>query len=312
MSQNKISSIFKNTGWFFLRFITDVIGFLPLSWSLFLGRLTGNVLYRCLGRKKQAMLKSLDIAFPEMSKKEKESIARDNAVIIAQSYMEMLYYMRHSQALSRVTIEGREYLDKALTVGKGVVGLTGHFGNFTLMHYKLAREGYPVSVVTRPMRNAKANDYFDNMRSGLKIKTIYTMPKREAALNMMKSLRANDVMIIQMDQDFREEGVWVEFFGKKASTPAGPVVLALRTGAVIVPMRIVRADDNRHTIIIEPPYELARQDSKEQTIHDNVARLTLKIEQWVRQHPCQWGWINERWKTPMPTEKESGEQGKRG
>jgi len=288
-----------NLGWLVLRTVNVILGFAPLRLNLWIGEILGRILYHSVGRKRAVAMKNLSVAFPHFSEKEKGNIARRLSINIAQGYFEMLYYLRHPAALDHIELEGRPYLDEALRQGKGVIGLTGHFGNFTLMHFKLAREGYPVAVVTRPMRNKGANDYFHRIRDRLKIKTVYTLPKKEAALGMIKSLRDKDLLIIQMDQDFREQGIWVDFFGKPASTAPGPVVFALRTGAVILPVFTVRTGGGRHIIKIEPPYDLEMKPSKDETVHHNVQQLTGTIERWVKQYPDQWGWINDRWKTRL-------------
>lgn len=301
-----IHKFLNQLGWSILKILSGILGYMPLSLNLCVGHVIGSILFRTVKRKRGIALKSIGTAFPDMPDAKKKRIAQKNFILMAQSYLEMLYYLKHPEKLQDIDIEGKQHLDAALQKGKGIIGLTGHFGNFTLMHYKLAREGYPVAVVTRPMRNTKANDYFHNIRDRLNIKTIYTLPKKEAALNIIKSLKGNDLVIIQMDQDFRNQGVWVKFFNQMASTASGPVVFALRTGSVILPVYIIKKGPRKHVIKIEPSCDLEKKASKEETVLHNVQSLTNTIEQWVRTYPEQWGWINDRWKTRFQPKNDRG------
>jgi KDO2-lipid IV(A) lauroyltransferase len=91
--------------------------------------------------------------------------------------------------------------------------------------------------------------------------------------------------------------VFVNFFGREAATATGPVVLALRTEAPIVPLFIVRGKDNRHKIIIEEPLEIEKKDTQEETLRFNIQKITSVIEFYIRKYPQEWGWIHRRWKS---------------
>jgi len=111
-------------------------------------------------------------------------------------------------------------------------------------------------------------------------------------------LRNNELVFIPLDQNFGSGGgVYVEFFGRKAATATGPVVFAKRTGATILPMFVVRQEDDRHKVIIEPLLQLEDIEDEKKSVEVNTAKITKVIEKYIRQYPQEWGWMHRRWKS---------------
>ena len=205
----------------------------------------------------------------------------------------------------RVEFEGKKHLDAALSQGRGVILVSAHFGNFPLMLGKLSMEGYKTGAIMRPMRDNRAEKFFIEKRRKFKIRTIYSQPRQACVENTIKALRNNEIVFIPIDQNFGTGGVFVNFFGKKAATATGPVVLALRTKAMILPCFIVRQKDDTHKIIFEPPIDLEKDRLRKGIIIDTTQRLTDIIEAYIRIYPAEWGWIHRRWKS-KPNLKEGG------
>jgi KDO2-lipid IV(A) lauroyltransferase len=174
------------------------------------------------------------------------------------------------------------------------------------MSVKLAQQGYMVNFLTRPMRDEGAGEYLHNLRENAGVKTIFSYPRKECVSNIIKALGNNEIVIMQMDQNFGSSGVWVKFFSKLAATPTGPVTVALRTEAAIIPAYIYRQTKGRHCIKIFPKQDLFVSADKDETILRNVAKLSRMIENWVKVSTYQWGWIHRRWKSqPPPQAKRS-------
>jgi Kdo2-lipid IVA lauroyltransferase/acyltransferase len=115
-------------------------------------------------------------------------------------------------------------------------------------------------------------------------------------------LKLGGAVAILIDQDTKVKSVFVDFFGMKASTPVGAAVLALKTGAAIVPTSVYLGEDNKQHMEIFPEIEVTSMGDEEADIVVNTQRFTNFIEQQVRKHPEQWVWMHERWKTrPTPT-----------
>ena len=89
----------------------------------------------------------------------------------------------------------------------------------------------------------------------------------------------------------------MDFFGRKAATATGPVVLAQRTGAKLIPCFIVRLPDDTHRIVFEEAMFIEEAATSRETVVATIQRLTNVIEAYIRRYPQEWGWIHRRWKS---------------
>ncbi|MFH1504697.1 MAG: lysophospholipid acyltransferase family protein [Candidatus Omnitrophota bacterium] len=294
--------LMRSIAWYTIKFFSYISGILPLNWSYFMGKVLGGIAYLLVTRHRRVAMNSLLTAFPQSSLKERRRITRNYFIFMAQGTFELLYSLRNPDHLKNIRLEGRKFLDKAFKKGKGVIILTAHLGNFPLMNLKLAKAGFRINIVARPMRDERAGDYLHNLRIKAGIKTIFSYPRKECIGGIVKALRFNEAVIIQMDQNFGTGGVWVKFFGKLAATPVGPIALALRTGAAVVPLYITREARGKHCIKIFPEESLIRTKDKNETILLNAIKFTRIIESWVEKSAGQWSWIHRRWKS-RPSEE---------
>ncbi len=292
----------RRIGWWGLRISTCLTPFVPLRWNYCLGTVIGTSMYYLLARHRRNTLISLKIAFPDKPESERRRLARNSFVFMSQGSLELLYFLKKKCTLDTVRIEGREFLDKALAQGKGIVALSAHLGNFPLISLKLAQLGYPVHVVARPMRDEQAGDYVQALRSEAGVGTIFSYPRRECVNNIIRALRNNEIVIIQMDQNFGTGGVWVKFFDRLAATPVGPVIFAMRTESAVLPIYIDREGIGTHCVRILPACPLERSSDKDEMTLLNTIKFTKLIESWVRDIPAQWSWLHRRWKS-QPSEK---------
>ena len=302
LDKHKKRLIGRKIGFFFLKFFTWVTGGLPLWWSYFLGWLTGHIFYIFVGRYRRSALESLHIAFPQKSDRQRKVIARQSMVMMMQGALEVFFCIKNHGIFDSIRFEGREHLDRALEKKRGVIGMTAHFGNFPIMTAKFAKAGYATNAIARPMRDPEAGDFIFDLRNHFGIKTIFSYPRKVVVRDTIKALRNNELVLIQMDQNFGTGGVWVKFFGKLAATPVGPIVFALRTGAVLLPIFIVREGYGRHCIKILPPPEFEKSDNTDETVLLNAIKLSKIIEDQIRANPVHWGWIHRRWKS-RPSEQ---------
>ncbi|MBI2360492.1 MAG: lysophospholipid acyltransferase family protein [Deltaproteobacteria bacterium] len=189
-----------------------------------------------------------------------------------------------------IAMEGEEHLQRALARGRGVIALSAHLGSFTLIGARLAAAGYPFSVVVKHPRDKGFARLLDHYRAVVGMKTIAAKPRREAARKILKALRNNEVVLMIADE-FRSGGVEVEFLGRMVRAPRGPVTLALRSGAAVVPMFMVRGGQDRLTLHIWPEIELAKSGDVPDDVAWNVALFARQLEAMVRRHPDQWNWL---------------------
>jgi len=295
--RKKLRRLFARGG---LRFCSLTIRFLSLKNAYFVAKIFSQLGYLLATRQKRIALEGLRIAFgSQKQEKELKNIIRECFLDMAKSGIEMTFLCERAFPIEeRVEIAGRENLDIALSKGRGVILVSAHFGNFPLMLAKLSLEGYPVNVVVRYMRDQKVEDYLERKRRQLNIHSIHTQPRSECALRCLEALKRNEILCIQLDQNFGAKGgVFVDFFGEKAATATGPVIFSLRTKAPILPTFIIREKDDTHRIFIEPELKLQESQDYKETLIFNVQKITKIIENYIRRYPTQWGWIHKRWKT---------------
>jgi Kdo2-lipid IVA lauroyltransferase/acyltransferase len=279
--------------------VTFLAAWLPFKCVCWITRFLSAVGFIVLIRQKKIAWESLRVAFGrEKTELEIRQIFKDCFFNIGKSMTELIYFIEHpSQIKKKVFFENKDILLNAMAQGKGVIVVSGHFGNFPLMLLRLHQEGLSTSAIIRPARDHKAEEYFQKKRSTLGLKTIYSRPRKKCVTESLRALRAKELLFVLLDQHSGSAGgVMVDFFGQKAATAAGPVVFALRTQAPIVPIFIVRQPDDTHKIIVEPPLAIEHGATEEETLVKNVSRITQIIERYVRQYPEEWGWMHRRWK----------------
>ncbi|MCK5493004.1 MAG: lysophospholipid acyltransferase family protein, partial [Candidatus Omnitrophica bacterium] len=186
---------------------------------------------------------------------------------------------------------------QGLVKNRGAIILTAHLGNFPLIALKLAKMGYTVNLVIRPMREKNADKYFHKLRDRGGVKTIKSYPRKECVSKILKALKNNELVVLLMDQNFGTGGVWVKFFNILAATPIGAVVLGLRTGTAIMPSYIYQEKAGRHCLRILPEFELIKTENNDETILLNVIKISRLMEDWIRKYVNQWTWIHRRWKS---------------
>jgi KDO2-lipid IV(A) lauroyltransferase len=195
-----------------------------------------------------------------------------------------------------ISIDGLEYLDNALSKGKGVVAMSAHMGNFVIIGPRLVLEGYRFNLILRNPKDDILAKTLSDIRIKLGLDSIPDQPRKMCVVKSLASLGKNSILYLQIDQNASSQDLWVDFFGWLVPTFRGPVVFSLRTGAPILPMFMIRDASNHHKLIIKPPFKLDSTEDKEDDILQNTAKLTKLIESYIKQYPAQWWWFHRRWK----------------
>jgi KDO2-lipid IV(A) lauroyltransferase len=265
------------------------------------------VSYFLLRRMRSTAMSTLSIAFgKEKSKEELQKICKDCFYNAGRGAIELGAFMARPALIKETfSFEGdsRENLDAAFKEGRGVIGISAHFGNFPLMLLYLAQMGYPTNAIIRPSRDEIVEKDFQAARSRLGLKTVHSYPREACVAQSLKALRDKELLVVLMDQNTgSKSGVYVDFFGQKAGTPTGPIIFAMRTGAPILPIfTLRRGDSDIHTLMIEKHFYLEQKATDEETIQYNVQKLTNIIEGYIRKYPTEWGWMHRRWKSRPPS-----------
>lgn len=200
----------------------------------------------------------------------------------------------------RVTLDSIEPLETALARGKGVIIIAAHVGNWEWSAKYLALLGHPLLVVARQSEDEKFNMLTDRIR-GSDGNTVHARGDSPRAL--LKRLRENGRIAIVPDQ--KSEDVFVPFFGRLAGTVAGPAVLALKTGATLLPLFCPRQPDGTYKMVFYPPIIPEAAGDRNADVRRIMTQLTADIEDIIRQYPDQWLWLHDRWRVPPPADLEA-------
>jgi Kdo2-lipid IVA lauroyltransferase/acyltransferase len=242
--------------------------------------------------------RNLELAFADLSSEQRSVILRQTY----RNFGRMAAEWAHFPELARnnigryVTYAGREHWDDATerSRGRGILVLTGHFGNFELLSVAHSIYGNRIAIVERPNRNPVL-DYaivarrrrFGNL----------TVPRKGAARELIRLLRENWMVAIPLDLDTRH-GAFVNFFGTPAATSPALARIAMVTGAPVLPAFMVRQGaTSRHQITILPVIEIPPCGNRSDSVHEYTQVFTSVIETMIRRHPDHWNWIHRRWKT---------------
>lgn len=267
---------------------------LPWRAAASLGAFLGGAAYILPSRQKRVALANLEAAFGRGGY---SGIASEAFRNLGKGLCETLASGRLSpRDIDRlVSVRGEGHLIKASSRGRGVIGVSAHLGNFTFIGIRLAAAGYRFNYIFRYPTLGLLADEVRLLGDRHGVGFIPALPRKEAARQAIKSLRKNEIVCILADQN-EMHGVDVDFFNRPAATAAGPVVLAMRTGASIVPMFALREGDDRHTVVVEPEFKLALTGSYASDVRANTERLNRVIEKYVRRYPGQWWWMHRRWR----------------
>ena len=272
---------------------------LPLESLGFYGEKLGTIAFYLLRWPRRIALNNLHLALgKEKSAEEIKRICLDSFKNIGKDMMLNLRGLEYADSYIKTLarLEGKEYLDRALKQGKGVIVLSAHLGNFPLMIVRLIKEGYPLTIVARESKNPKIIKFLTSFKDAFGIKSIPIKPKITCVARCLRALKENRILMIQIDLNAPVTEAWVDFFGYLVPTFKGPVVFSLRTGAPILPVFTIRNPDSHHKIIIHPPFGLNTTGNSQQDITSNIAQLTKIVEAAVREYPEQWWWARPRFK----------------
>ncbi len=296
---SKLKKRLKN--WLIYRFIKSLIAFLnlfPRRLSLFLGANLGKLAYLVLPEARQTVFKNLETAFPNLetnacrkiSLKVFESLGQNSADAVR------LQKMSREEINEIVETEGMKHFDEAYRLGRGVMAVTGHIGNFELLAAYFSLRGYKVSVIGRELYDPRLDKLLIQSRERMGVQNISSAISVKEVIRALNSGRALGVL---MDQDSsRVRGIFVNFFGRLARTPVGPVILALKLNCPVVPMAIIQTKKNKYRIIVRPEIKPLPDKSRDENIVYLTQRCTDFLEKIIREYPEQWVWMHKRWRTP--------------
>ena len=282
-----------------LRFAGLFLQMFPIDWNLRTARLFGTLFWRFSPRHRKRAAEHLRAAYPAtLSDEQIDAMVRKSFQHWSMYVIEFLCAFRllNEWTWGRYIdpVGMREPLDLMLD-GGGAILLTGHYGNFELTAYMLSSIGFDTVVVMRPLDNKYLNDYVVRTRARCGLRLINKAGVTTEAEDILK--RGGTIGFVA-DQDAGRKGVFVNFFGRKASTYKSIALLAIQCEVPILVGYARRRGDRfqyeaRVPRIIRPDEWRDRDDP----IHWITQEYTTAIESFVREVPEQYLWLHRRWKS---------------
>ncbi|MGQ9778662.1 MAG: lysophospholipid acyltransferase family protein [Bacillota bacterium] len=283
-----------NLAFLFFVLFRSLVRVLPERASHALGRGLGVLGYLLVSDSRRVAVENLRVALG-LDERAAFRLARRCFVSLGLSGAELLRLGgRPALVKERVRLVGEEHLKAALAAGRGVVLFTAHLGNWELCGQALSLAGYRVHPIVQEQGNERLYAFIDRERRAMGLRPI---SRGFSLREVLRALREGGCVSIMPDQEGGGKGVFVPFFGRPALTPRGIVVVALLSGAPIVPCFFRRSRPGYHEIRLGPPVPLVRTGKEEEDIRINLARINALLEAEIKEHPEEWLWIYDRWRT---------------
>jgi Kdo2-lipid IVA lauroyltransferase/acyltransferase len=275
----------------------------PRKLFLKIGRSFGSLAYLLDSRHRKVALINISKALPELTKEESEQTIRECYRWFGMYLFDLLHSLRgyDSKFFEICEYEGLEYLDAAYAKKKGVIICTAHFGAWEIHAHGHSYKGYPMNVIARKLDNP----YLEKILFGFRTITGNgVIDKKDGFRPMLRTLKEGKGIAILTDQNVTtEDRIFVNFFGRPASTTPALALLKLKSDADIIPCYALPLPDGRYRFCYGPPVEVDLSGDRKEDIFRITQACTKIIENEIRRQPQYWLWMHRRWKT-QPSAKE--------
>ena len=296
-----------------VRVLFAVLGALPRKLALRVGVGVGRLAYRLAKGLRRVALRNLEIAFPEKSQAEREQIALGSFESLGRMLGELAQFPRATREqlsdliefhfLSDESSPERIAFDADRAKGRGILLLGPHLGNWEMGVFAYSALHDKLTYLARPLDNPLIEDFTVRLRTRFGNRAI---DKNNSVTKAMAILREGGILGVLPDVNvLHRDGVFVPFFGTLACTTSGVAMLAMRTGAMIVPMCCVwNKNTKKYDVFYGKFIEPSSTGDRHRDVYETTAAFTAEMEKFVRAYPEQWLWIHKRWKTRPEGEKE--------
>jgi KDO2-lipid IV(A) lauroyltransferase len=270
------------------RLLGAFAGPLPPRLGYGLGRPLGAVLHATSPQLRRVLAFNFrHVLGPDASEEEVQTVVRGACVNYIKAHYDLFRLSRLStdEILSMTHVEGQELMHEALARGKGVIMFSAHFGNVDILIQVPKALGVPISTPVEHIQPERIFQYTLRLRTshGLEM-----YPTGGSMIGLYRALKRGEVIGLAADRGIGVSTRKVEFFGSPASLPEGPVRLALRTGAALVPGFGLRLPDNSFHAHIEPALELPSTGDREADVAAGMKMVVKVLERIISQEPEQW------------------------
>ena len=206
--------------------------------------------------------------------------------------------VKRSRLSDGIEVPDYQHVEQALSRGKGVILALPHLGGWEWAGFWMATVNeLPITVVVEPIEPPQLFDWFAGFRSKLGMRVVPLGPS--AGAEIASALKRNEIVCLLCDRDIAGSGVEVEFMGERTTLPGGPAILALRTGATIIPTAVYFQSRGRHLGVVRPPIDTIRRATIKEDVERVTAQLANELALLIRRAPEQWHLFQPNWPSAL-------------
>jgi Kdo2-lipid IVA lauroyltransferase/acyltransferase len=280
----------------FFGFLVIFIRILPLFLVRRVAVIISYFLFYGIGYRKKVMMENLKNAFPEKSPKELKKIAFGSIKSFFICMLEVLWLpnLSRKKLFNICKFKNPEVLESVLKKNKGIILITGHFGNWEYLGHAVASKyNKPFPAIAKAMRNKYVNNYLEKVRQKF---GNYPAYMDTGIKDFYKTLLSGGIVAMVADQSAPQESIYINFFGRPASTFQGPAVFSLKSKASVLFTLAIRDKNYNYDIIFEEIDYSDIQKFNDDNIFEFTRRHVELLEKYIRMYPDQWLWSHKRWK----------------
>ncbi len=296
-----------------IKIMLVIIRLLPRKVSMRLAAVLGALAFRCMKEERHKTINNLTIAYGgEKNIAEIAAMARDVWINLGKSGTEFAIKLgqeKPEEFFKDLEVRGIEHLQKAMGKGMGILGLVSHMGCWEAIALSLPMLDIPTYAIGKRLGNEQLNALLFESRGK---KGVQTLARGSSYKTILRTLKENNLIGILIDQDTEVRGVFVDFYGKPAYTPIGAAMLAMDSGAPVLPIFYLKKEDDTYVFVVEKEIPLVMTGNRRLDMEENTCRFHEVIEKYIQKYPTQWVWMHNRWKTtPEMVKEKKNEKEKR-
>ncbi len=281
-------------GYLALRAGVGLVGLLPQSVALALGRAFGRVWHTFASGRRQMTQRHMGRVLGEGA--DTAAAARSVMESYGRYWAEVFWARPDRVAAIRrnTTVDGLEEITGARDRGKGMIFALPHMGNWEAAAPVSVTAGAPVVAVAERLSNELITNWFTEMRAAFGIEIVLATGSTEVMRKLETALEENKAVALLSDRDLKRRGVEVEFFGERTTLPPGPATLAIRSGAPLLPVGSY-FEGQGHRVVITPPIPIPESGTRSEKVQAMTQELAYRLEKLIAEAPRQWHLVQPNW-----------------
>ncbi|HEX3629016.1 MAG TPA: hypothetical protein VHW91_00980 [Candidatus Dormibacteraeota bacterium] len=277
------------------RVIEGAIARLPRRLAYAIGVVVSTLAFPLLARQRKALEANLHQVLPDLPAPELRKLAWRNWLNYCKAWIDFFKIprMEKRRLSSLLTPTGLEHLDTAMAAGRGVIVVAPHMGSWELAAASWAATFGEIGIMVEQIEPRRLFEHVRDLRSRLGIRVIPL--SRTGARDIMRLLKDHRMVVLAMDRDILNTGQRFRFFGRLTRFPTGPVEIALKTGAPILPAFCIRDRNDAYIAVGEAPIFLTPSEDHEGDVRSAMEQILSTFERYIKRYPDQWHVLEPIW-----------------